>query len=101
MHINVQSGGSPNILKETQYSYDDAGNITKISDLLAQYGPGFGSDDTQCFDYDYLRRLEQAWTPDSNDCAAAPSVAGLGGAAPSWLSWTFDSTGTAPARPRT
>ena len=57
MHINVQSGGTPNILKETQYSYDDAGNVTKISDLLEQYGPGFGSDDTQCFDYDYLRRL--------------------------------------------
>jgi RHS repeat-associated protein len=88
---NVQSAGTPAWLANTWYSYDDAGNITKISDLLEQ--GGYGADDTQCFGYDHLRRLTQAWTPDSNDCTSAPSVPGLGGPAPYWLSWTFDPVG--------
>ncbi|HEX6682771.1 MAG TPA: RHS repeat-associated core domain-containing protein [Candidatus Limnocylindrales bacterium] len=92
-HLNAQAASTPDVLMETDYGYDAAGNITKISDLLEQYGPAAGLDDTQCFSHDYLRRLTAAWTPDSNSCTAAPSVAGLGGAAPYWLSWTYDPTG--------
>ncbi|WP_026423743.1 RHS repeat domain-containing protein [Actinokineospora inagensis] len=46
--------------------------------------------DTQCFAYDQLRRLNEAWTPSSGDCATAKSTSALGGAAPYWTSWTFD-----------
>jgi YD repeat-containing protein len=49
--------------------------------------------DTQCFNYDYLRRLTQAWTPASADCTAAPAAAGLGSAAPYWQQWSYDATG--------
>lgn len=70
------------------YVHDDAGNLTEVKDTL----PG-GTPDTQCFDLDYLRRITEAWTPSSGNCAGTPSVAGLGGPAPYWHSWTFDSTG--------
>ncbi|PZV90940.1 RHS repeat domain-containing protein, partial [Micromonospora phaseoli] len=70
------------------YDYDHAGNVTKIKE--AAQGQ---TADTQCYNYDYLRRLNRAWTPNSGDCAASPTVGGLGGPAPYWHSWTFDVTG--------
>lgn len=70
------------------YSYDDQGNVTKIVDA-----PAAQAADTQCFGYDYLRRLQNAWTPTSGECNAAPTVAGLGGPAKYWNSWEY--TGSA------
>ncbi len=70
------------------YGYDPAGNITSIADT-----PQDAPADTQCFSYDYLQRLTQAFTPTSGDCATAPSATGMGGAAPYWTSWTYDTTG--------
>ena len=67
------------------YRYSDAGDVTKLTESV--------SGDTQCFGYDGLRRLAQAWTPASGDCAAAPTVGGLGGPARYWQSWTFDASG--------
>jgi RHS repeat-associated protein len=67
------------------YEYDPAGNIQKIADTV--------SGDNQCFDYDQLLRLTQAWTPGNGDCNAAPSVPGLGGPAKYWQQWTFDQAG--------
>ncbi|MEV6802614.1 RHS repeat-associated core domain-containing protein [Micromonospora rifamycinica] len=71
------------------YDHDDAGNVTKIADAPS----GGQTPDTECYRYDYLRRLTNAWTPTSNDCAADPTVAGLGGPASYWHSYTYDSTG--------
>ncbi|RKR86671.1 RHS repeat-associated protein [Micromonospora pisi] len=79
----------PEIFNNT-YSYDDAGNITKIADT-----PNSGQTaDVQCFGYDYLRRLGEAWTPGNGDCnPQTRSVAGLGGPAPYWQSYTYDAVG--------
>jgi RHS repeat-associated protein len=74
--------------QDKRYTYDSAGNITKIADT-----PSAGSSDNQCFGYDYLRRLTDAWTPSSGDCTTAPVQSAVGGAAPYWLSWTYDSIG--------
>ncbi|WP_405062167.1 hypothetical protein OG474_11110 [Kribbella sp. NBC_01505] len=88
---------SPTRVSDTQYQYDPAGNITKSTDI-APAASGEATD-TQCFNYDYLRRLTKAWTPkpgednEAGDCTAAPSVAALGGPAPYWQQWTFDKTG--------
>src|SRR5262249_17339231 len=49
--------------------------------------------DTQCFSYDSLQRLTEAWTPGSGGCASAPSSSSLGGAAPYWSSYRYDVTG--------
>lgn len=74
------------------YSYDDAGNLVRIADSPGSAVPS----DTQCYEYDYLKRLTQAWTPagtSETNCDAAPAAGSLGGAAPYWLSWTYDTIG--------
>jgi hypothetical protein len=73
-----REGIGPGNLSQVSYTYDPAGNIAKAADA-----PTNQTADTQCFNYDYLRRLTQAWTPGSGDCTAAPAAAGLGGAATS------------------
>ncbi|WP_125777458.1 RHS repeat-associated core domain-containing protein [Antribacter gilvus] len=72
------------------YSYDDAGNIQSIADTPTNPGT---TTDVQCFDYDGLRRLTQAWTPASGDCTPAPTVAELAGPATYWTTYTFDPVG--------
>jgi len=95
----VERETSPSRLADLSYSYDAAGNVTRIADR-ADPGTGGGAE-TQCFRHDHLRRLVDAWTPASGDCAAAPSAANLGGPAPYWHSWTFDKTGNRLSETRT
>jgi RHS repeat-associated protein len=71
------------------YSYDAAGNLTRVSDAPA----GGGQADVQCYRYDNLRRLTTAWTPGSGNCATNPSAGALGGPAPYYRTWTYDRTG--------
>ncbi|MCF4135968.1 RHS repeat-associated core domain-containing protein [Streptomyces sp. Tue 6430] len=74
------------------YTYDDAGNVTKIADTTTLAGTGKA--DTQCFDHDGYQRLTEAWTPATGDCAAdGRTTANLGGAAPYWTSYTYDTAG--------
>lgn len=79
--------GKPTV-SDVHYTYDDEGNLLKAADT-----PQSGTADTQCFGYDYLRRLTNAWTPSSGDCAPAPTAAGLGGPAPYWHDYAYDLTG--------
>ncbi|MFI6341117.1 RHS repeat-associated core domain-containing protein [Streptomyces sp. NPDC050535] len=67
---------------DADYIYDATGNVKSITDNA-------NGKDTQCFTYDGYRRLTQAWTPSSNDCATASSATTLGGPAPYWTSWTY------------
>ncbi|MEH0423309.1 RHS repeat-associated core domain-containing protein [Streptomyces sp. B21-083] len=67
---------------DNDYVYDTSGNVKSITDNA-------NGKDTQCFAYDGYRRLTDAWTPSSNDCATARSSSALGGPAPYWTSWTF------------
>jgi RHS repeat-associated protein len=67
---------------DVDYVYDATGNVKSITDKA-------NGKDTQCFAYDGYRRLTEAWTPSSNDCATARSASALGGPAPYWTSWTY------------
>jgi RHS repeat-associated protein len=87
----VQAASTPDVLADVRLSYSEVGDVTEVKNLVEQYG--YGSDDTQCFGYDNLRRLTRGWTPDSNDCADTPSTSGLGGPAPYWLDWSYDAAG--------
>jgi RHS repeat-associated protein len=78
---------APYIAADLAYGYDPAGNITSITDQTPD------PDDTQCFTYDHLRQLTQAWTPTSGDCTTTPDAATLGGPAPYWRSWTYNQVG--------
>ncbi|MGY3520232.1 RHS repeat-associated core domain-containing protein [Micromonospora sp. PTRAS2] len=74
--------------RDATYSYDPAGNILSIADT-----PAGGLRDIQCFSYDHLRRLDEAWTTDStavDPCSTGPNN---GGPAPYHQSWTFDEVG--------
>ncbi|MBO0608381.1 polymorphic toxin-type HINT domain-containing protein [Myceligenerans salitolerans] len=74
-----------------KYAYDQAGNILSAKDVPTHEGMAA---DRQCYTYDGLNRLTEAWTPDSGDCSEAPSVAGLNnGVAPYWESFEYDSLG--------
>ncbi|RSS45073.1 RHS repeat-associated core domain-containing protein [Streptomyces sp. WAC08241] len=77
-------------VQDLAYGYDQAGNVTSIHDR-ADTGTG---GDHQCFGYDGLRRLTQAWTPKTADCSAAGrTAANLGGPAPYWSGFTYNASG--------
>ena len=79
-------------LQDLYFGQDDAGNVTSIFDKTDLGGTG--KTDSQCFTYDGHRRLTEAWTPKTADCAASGrTTANLGGAAPYWSSYTYNSAG--------
>ncbi|MET9609233.1 RHS repeat-associated core domain-containing protein [Streptomyces sp. NPDC006512] len=86
----------------TEYTYNPAGDVTSVSNTQ-----GGTARDTQCFTYDHLRRLTQAWTdtgatstqpgpsvPGIGGCSnAAPQAGQIGGPAPYRQSFNYDVTG--------
>ncbi|MGC0385604.1 polymorphic toxin-type HINT domain-containing protein [Streptomyces sp. SAI-129] len=84
---------APVRISETKYGYDEAGNITKISDTPGGATPDSGKTDTQCFVYDQLRQMTSAWSAKTDDCTAAPSKDTVGGPEAYWQSYEFDAAG--------
>ncbi|MGH3646393.1 MAG: hypothetical protein ACRDTM_04335 [Micromonosporaceae bacterium] len=84
--VKLDREGSAAAGYDARYTRDDAGNVLKIAEVA-------GESQTQCFGYDYLRRMTAAWTPASGDCAVEPSSSSLGGPAPYWHSFSYDKTG--------
>jgi RHS repeat-associated protein len=81
----------------TSYAYDPSGNITAETDVRDG-----SQDETQCFDYDLLDQLTQAWTTDSSSsssCSSAPSVGSSGTVGDGisggeyWTSWAYNALG--------
>ncbi|NEA59600.1 hypothetical protein G3I60_36945 [Streptomyces sp. SID13666] len=82
---------APARIEDTTYTRDKAGNTTRIADnRLGTAG------DTQCFSYNLLGRMTDAWSA-TDACTAAPSTtagsATVGGPDPYWSTWTFDANG--------
>ncbi|GGY07392.1 hypothetical protein GCM10010358_70690 [Streptomyces minutiscleroticus] len=77
----------PGADQSSTFRYDEAGNVLSVSDVSRS------GTDTQCFAYDHLRRLAEAWTQLTTSCASTPSASVLGGPAPYWTSYTYDKTG--------
>lgn len=96
-HSFVKTNDSASVAYDARYTYDQVGNVTSITD-----NPAGGQADAQCFQYDWQRRMTQAWTssttPDSAigtgmtnaACAIAPSASTVGGPAPYWRSYDID-----------
>ncbi|MFV2112678.1 polymorphic toxin-type HINT domain-containing protein [Micromonospora sp. LOL_025] len=70
---------------DVQHTYDDAGNLLRIADT-----PRGGPADIQCFRYDHLRRMTDAWT--TPDPCGQPAYHGAG-PAPYHHSYTYDRSG--------
>ncbi|WP_371493453.1 hypothetical protein OG871_39150 [Kitasatospora sp. NBC_00374] len=92
--VSRATTGSPaSDVDKQHYDYDKAGNITRqVSTRLG------ATSETQCYGYDQLDRLTQAWTA-TDSCATAPTGAAhsqvgdaiSGGAY--WTDWAFDALG--------
>ncbi|MGW2471367.1 RHS repeat-associated core domain-containing protein [Streptomyces bauhiniae] len=77
-------------VQDLTYAYDQAGNVTSITDAT---NLGTGTDN-QCFSYDAYRRLTEAWTPKTPDCASSGRTASnISGPAPYWTSYTYTASG--------
>lgn len=83
----VEVGGIAGYSSDTTYRYDPAGNVTRTATTAA------GGTDPQCFAYDAMRRVRDAWTP-TDDCAGGPGSAPFGGPAPYWTTYGYDATGS-------
>ncbi|MFC8454522.1 RHS repeat domain-containing protein [Kitasatospora sp. NPDC057223] len=70
------------------YTYNQAGAVTSITDTSRT------GTDRQCYQYDYLARLTEAFTPTGSICPSAPDGTSLGGPAPYWSSFTYNTNGT-------
>ena len=68
----IDAAVSATPIDDTSYDYDASGNITDQTEVRQ----GTASE-TQCFDYDQLDRLTQAWTTSSaGSCATNPQTDG-------------------------
>ncbi len=83
------------VVDDTSYTYDPAGNPTSTIDK--QSDTGSTTTDTQCYQYDALNRLAQAWTATTATCPAAgtsPTKATVAsGSTAYWQSYTYDPVG--------
>jgi RHS repeat-associated protein len=75
----TQTGTAATGVDDQHYSYDPAGLVTAEADTPSGDA---AATDVQCFGYDYLGRLTQAWAHGSAGCAASPTSANEGGIAP-------------------
>ena len=86
--VHTEHPGTPGTFDEKlteEYAYNPAGNLTSIIEKAA--GTVVSN---QCFSYDHLARLTEAWTKTIADCAGTPAAAGPD---PYWLTFTYDPTG--------
>ncbi|MEW2086894.1 polymorphic toxin-type HINT domain-containing protein [Streptomyces sp. NPDC005283] len=78
--------------QELKFTQDKAGNVTSIFDAATQGGTTKA--DYQCFTHDGHRRMTEAWTPKTADCAASGrTTANIDGAAPYWTGYTYNAAG--------
>jgi RHS repeat-associated protein len=83
----VQTGTTPTTVDDLHYSYDADGLITAEADTPS----GATADtDVQCFSYDYLGRLSEAWAQGSTNCVSNPTAASEGGPAPYLEQYTYN-----------
>ncbi|WP_329296013.1 RHS repeat-associated core domain-containing protein [Streptomyces sp. NBC_01455] len=92
----VTRSTTPAKVDEQNYTHDPAGNTTK--QVTTRLGVT-AAPETQCYQYDELDRLSQAWTA-TDDCNAAPTASShaqvgdpLAGGSAYWTNWDFDDLG--------
>ncbi len=85
---NAVFGGAGHYVADRTFTRDLAGNVT--SQTIASALPTAGTQKT-CYAYDGLRQLTRAWTPNAaSTCKTTPSAATMGGIAPMWNDYTYD-----------
>ncbi|WP_323179020.1 RHS repeat-associated core domain-containing protein [Streptomyces sp. NBC_00103] len=94
--VTRSATNTPSKVDEQNYTHDAAGNITK--QITTRLG-ATAATETQCYQYDELDRLTQAWTA-TDSCDAVPTASAhaqigdpLTGGTAYWTSWDFDALG--------
>lgn len=92
----TREGGATDFADQQDYTYDLSGNV--IKQKSTRWGNAANSE-TQCYTYDKLARLTDAWTATDN-CTTAPTTANhsmvgntLGTNSAYWTSWAVDDAG--------
>jgi RHS repeat-associated protein len=111
--VDAQASGPGNTsqtLDDVSYTFDDSGQKTSSTDVQTGADTPAGTD-TQCYQYDYLGRLVEAWSDTAGvSTQAAPKINGdggctttqpgtstLGGTSPYWQSYGYDALGNRTA----
>jgi RHS repeat-associated protein len=95
--VNLSGQSATPQIEDLSYAYDLSGNITRSTNVQGSAG---SATETQCFSYDGLRQLTQAWSA-TDACASNPSTTGnahVGGPQPYWTTWAFDDAGNRTAQ---
>ncbi|WP_051450260.1 RHS repeat domain-containing protein [Actinospica robiniae] len=87
---NTQTGTAKTSVDDLNYTYNDVGDVTSEADTPSGAS---SATDVQCFHYDYLGWLSQAWAQGTAACAGTPSASVEGGAAPYEESYSYNTIG--------
>ncbi|SIS12897.1 RHS repeat-associated core domain-containing protein, partial [Microbispora rosea] len=82
---------NPVVRQDDQYTYDVSGEIKKILDAASATNGSSGQ--SECFTYDGLHRLTQAWTTTATSCGSGAATGDNQGADPYAQSYTYDAAG--------
>ena len=81
----VATGTSAGTIDTQSYTYDSAANILTEDDI-----PATGQPQDQCFTYNTLDQLKQAWSQGTQTCGTPSTTVEAGAAAPYWNQYTYD-----------
>ena len=106
-NATVRVEGAASAAYDADFTYNAVGDVLSIADT-----PGSGTNDVQCFRYDGLRRLTDAWTSavatngargtGSADAACTPEASSstVGGVSPYWTEYGYDAIGNRKSETR-
>ncbi|MEU7843617.1 RHS repeat-associated core domain-containing protein [Micromonospora sp. NPDC049114] len=77
---------TPRTVQSDEYGYDAVGNVRQVADGT--------TGQAECFGYDGLQRLTDAWTTTAGTCAGGSGSADGGGPDPYRLTYAYDPTGS-------
>ena len=87
---NAQIGAADTSIDDLHYTYNDVGDVTSEADAPSG---DTAATDVECFQYDYLGRLVQAWAQGADSCISTPSASVEGGAAAYWNTYSYNTIG--------
>jgi len=78
------TGSSTVVQAKRTYTRNAIGTVTSVQTT------GAAGSETQCYSYDAVQELTEAWTPATGACGTSVDPAALGGPAPYWHSYRYD-----------
>ena len=87
--VMSKSGTALTTVQDDRYTYDAIGNATRV----AEHNAAGALAVAECFSYDKLNRLTQAFTTTAATCASNPAAGTANGVEPYHLGWTYNDIG--------